>query len=128
MTQAIEIMAMAGALARHAEARHQVIARNIANADTPGFRAQDMRRFSETYQSGVSDLVPHATRRAHFTGPIGLSSAPQTVDTSDPASPNGNSVSLETEMIRAAETRHQHDLALTVYRKSMDILRLSLGR
>ena len=42
--------------------------------------------------------------------------------------PNGNSVSLEDQMIRAAEVRQSHDLALGVYRKTMDILRTSLGR
>jgi flagellar basal-body rod protein FlgB len=31
-------------------------------------------------------------------------------------------------MIRAAEARQSHDLALGVYRKTLDILRTSLGR
>jgi flagellar basal-body rod protein FlgB len=43
-------------------------------------------------------------------------------------SPNGNSVSLETEMVKAADTQREHDLALAVYGKSLDILRASLGR
>ena len=43
-------------------------------------------------------------------------------------SPNGNTVSLEDQMMRAAEVRQSHDMALGVYRKSLDILRASLGR
>ena len=31
-------------------------------------------------------------------------------------------------MVRGAEVRQSHDLALGVYRKTMDILRTSLGR
>ncbi len=44
------------------------------------------------------------------------------------ASPNGNTVSLETEMMKATEVRHQHDLALSVYPTSLNILRTALGR
>ena len=43
-------------------------------------------------------------------------------------SPNGNSVALEDQMMRAAQTKQSHDMALGVYSKSLDILRTSLGR
>jgi flagellar basal-body rod protein FlgB len=43
-------------------------------------------------------------------------------------SPGGNSVSLENEMVAAAQVRMDHDTALAVYRTSLDILRASLGR
>jgi flagellar basal-body rod protein FlgB len=43
-------------------------------------------------------------------------------------SPNGNTVSLETEMVRAVEVKQQHDMALAVYRTVSDIVRTSLGR
>jgi flagellar basal-body rod protein FlgB len=42
--------------------------------------------------------------------------------------PNGNSVSLESEMVKAAEVRQQHDMALSIYRSTSDILKLALGR
>ena len=44
------------------------------------------------------------------------------------ASPNGNDVSLEDQMIRAADLRMEQELAIGVWRKSLDILRASLGR
>ena len=45
-----------------------------------------------------------------------------------PGPPNGNTVSLEDQMMRSADARQSHDLALGVYRKTMDIMRNSLGR
>ena len=39
MTNPPDLMNLAFAAARHAAARQEVIAQNIANADTPGFRA-----------------------------------------------------------------------------------------
>jgi flagellar basal-body rod protein FlgB len=43
-------------------------------------------------------------------------------------SPNGNSVSLETEMVKAVEVKRQHDQALAIYKSSMNVLRASIGR
>jgi len=43
-------------------------------------------------------------------------------------SPDGNTVSLANEMVRSVEVRQQHDMALTVYRNTSDIIRASLGR
>ena len=48
--------------------------------------------------------------------------------TSQEPSPNGNSVSLEAEMMRSTKVRHDHDLALAVYKTSLDILRAASGR
>ena len=45
-----------------------------------------------------------------------------------PSAPNGNTVSLETEMVRATEVRHQHEMALSVYQSALGVLRTSLGR
>ena len=38
----LELTRMAQALASHSGARMDVIARNVANADTPGYRARDV--------------------------------------------------------------------------------------
>ncbi len=42
--------------------------------------------------------------------------------------PNGNSVSLETEMLNAVSAKRQHDRALAIYKSSLTVLRASLGR
>ena len=42
--------------------------------------------------------------------------------------PNGNSVSLEDQMMRAAAVRQEHGLALGVYAKSLEILRTAITR
>ena len=42
--------------------------------------------------------------------------------------PNGNSVSLEDEMVKNAETKRQHDISIAVYRSSLTMLRTAMGR
>lgn len=120
----LEIFQMAQGLAMHASARQAAIATNVANADTPGYRAQDIASFDQAYEQGKS---LRATRGGHLNV---TSDAPlfQTIDRPGPSSPNGNTVSLETEMMKATEVRHHHEMALSIYQTSLGILRTSLGR
>lgn len=132
MTFDLAIFRLAGELLAHSSARQALISENVANADTPGYRARDLAPFSETYASaGLRDsgLEPAQTRPGHG----GVGRRPAALEASFDSrtgadSPNRNDVALEDQMVRAAEVRMQHDLALNVYRKSMDILRLGLGR
>jgi flagellar basal-body rod protein FlgB len=122
----LTIMRMADALARHSAARHELIARNIANADTPGYRAIDYGSFTE--QVG-DDHSLRATRAGHLhgRGDVMRFDAEHSAAV-DAAGPNGNDVSLPDQIARATQAMGAHDRALTIYRKSMDILRLGLGR
>ncbi|MCB2115624.1 MAG: FlgB family protein [Rhodobacteraceae bacterium] len=123
-----EVLTIASSLAAHAGARQAAIAENVANADTPGYRAQDLPDFSKIYRSNDGDPL-RATRTGHLSALAGDSvfAASERAGTGA-MSPNGNSVSLEAEMVKAAEVKREHDLALAVYGKSLAILRASLGR
>ena len=109
----LDILRLAQSFAAHAATRQQAISQNIANANTPGYRSRDAVAFSdflETSGRGAGDdLLRHDVR-------------PVT------AAPNGNTVSLEHEMMRAAEARNQHELALGVYSTARDILRTVIAK
>lgn len=131
MFESPEILRMAHAMARHAASRQSVASTNIAHADTPGFRARDVVPFSEHYATlRSSQNALRATRAGHASFGPSDPSQPRLTETVNPGGgdPNGNTVSLETEMIRAAEARHQHELALGIYRSASNILRRCLGR
>jgi len=126
MLDKLEILNMAQGMATHAAARQSVLARNIANADTPGYRAQDVASFADSFQK-TDDFTPRVSRAGHL--PDGqISGEIETYLASGDSAPNGNTVSLETEMMKAVETRNQHDMALTIYKTTLGILRTSLGR
>lgn len=127
MLDAPYLMKMAQSLARHAGARQSQIAKNIANADTPGYRARDLAAFSEAYRQGDPATDVRMTRARHMTGGAGQSGY-ASFDVGGQASPNGNTVSLEREMVRGTDAKSSHDLALTVYKASLDILRTSIGK
>jgi flagellar basal-body rod protein FlgB len=121
MFDRLEIFTLASAQARHAAARQAVVARNIANADTPGYRARDLADFSET-------LRRLEMRRETGAPPGADDLRLREIDAGTPASPNGNTVSLELEMLRGIEAQRAHDRALRVYGAALGILRTSLGR
>ncbi|MBU2956894.1 FlgB family protein [Paracoccus sp. 1_MG-2023] len=125
MFENIEMMRMARALTAHAADRHVATARNIANADTPGYRATDLGDFTDAY-AGAADL--RVTDPRHLAAPDWTPGAARLSDTGAPMSPNGNSVSLEEELVRAADVKRQHDLSLAVFRSGLDLMRSGLGR
>lgn len=120
----LELTQMAQALASHAGARMGTVAANVANADTPGYRAQDLPDFAAVWRQGEP---LRATRPGHLTDGPGPGQA-ATVDDLRFAAPNGNTVSVEAEMVKSAEARQEHEMALAIYRSTSDILRISLGR
>lgn len=127
MLEKLEVTRMAQAMASQAGKRMAVIARNVAHADTPGYKAQDLPDFAREYSAQTRGDGMKATRPGHTTASeLRLRAGPREVPGA--ASPNGNTVSVETEMVKVAELRQQHDMALSIYRSTSDILRTALGR
>lgn len=129
MDMNLDILRVARGLASHATDRQNVISQNIANADTPGYKAKDLTAFSQSFaNTGPDRFVMRATRAGHMQPEFTPHNAGVEVQTAFGAeSPNGNTVSLEDQMMRSVEVRHHHELAMGVYKKSLDILRMSIG-
>ncbi|MCT4556773.1 MAG: FlgB family protein [Pelagimonas sp.] len=124
MFQNLDIFKTAMAMARHAGTQQAYSAQNIANADTPGYKARSLPEFHLTMRDSL--MGQRATREKHLNGSFG-----QEVEFNerrDAYDPNGNTVSLEEEMVTAVNSRRQHDRALAIYRSNLNILRTSLGR
>ena len=130
MSEGLTILSLSEALADHAAGRQALIARNVAHADTPRYRAADLTPFSDSYAARAAmdeagAFRPAASRAGHLTGTGDAASAAWLPAA---ASPNGNTVALEDQMVRAADAKLQHEMALGVWRKSLDILRVALER
>lgn len=128
MHQNLTIFRMAHAMASHAGTRQAVIAQNIANADTPGYRPVDVIPFRDLI-TNTTHVGMRATRPAHLNGG-GTAGDPHIVAATitGQSSPNGNGVSLEEQMLNAVEAKRQHDRALAIYKSTLGILRTSMGR
>ncbi len=114
-------------MAYHAGQRQSLISENMANSDTPGFKARDLVPFAESLSGGPDDAALRATRPRHLhatDGPFRADEDGRAMRLTD----GQNAVSIEEEMVKAVETKRQHDRALAIYRSSLTILRASLGR
>ncbi|WDI31555.1 FlgB family protein [Hyphococcus flavus] len=115
----LKILHTASLLARHSVERHTQIAENIANADTPGYKAKDVEAFSEAFARNEQKIANGAASTAFRA---------ERVEIPGISSPNGNTVSLEDQMSRSTAATRDHDTALTIYSKTLSMLRSGLGR
>ncbi|MBI1417333.1 MAG: FlgB family protein [Limimaricola sp.] len=126
MFESLTIFRTAGALANYAGRQEALIARNIANADTPGYRAQTLAPFAAMVDGPTAPQM-RATRPGHLAAPEAMTAAaPQ--DRPTEAAPNGNTVAIEDEMVAASQTAQDHARAMAIYKHALTVLRLSLGR
>ncbi len=118
MLSNMKILDTMSAMAGHAAERHAVIANNVANADTPNFKAQDLQPFSEIFLTSV--LQPENIKS--------IQGRLIEMDAGDISSPNGNTVSLEQQMMLSTENKANHDMALAVYKKSLNMMKMAIGK
>ena len=126
MFQRLAVFETAAQMAKHAGARQAVTARNIANADTPGYQATHILKFQEIAKTANGSTM-RATRVGHLSASEASTSMAIQASMTE-SSPNGNGVSLEDEMMNAVEISREHNRALAVYRHAMTVLRTSIGR
>jgi flagellar basal-body rod protein FlgB len=115
--------------------RQDVLTENVANADTPGYVAHDLKQpdFADALNqvSGPTQAASQLiiTDPRHIALPSSGTSSFEDVEARDTeASPNGNSVSLEQEMIKVSDTQAQFQAATNLYSKAMSMMRTAIGQ
>ena len=94
--------------------RHQVIASNIANADTPNYKARDID-FGAALKASQSGMAPDAAASAatRYRVPV-------------MPSLDGNTVEMATEQVAFAETATGYQATLSFIRGRVDTLTRAL--
>ena len=109
------------------DTRQRILARNVANADTPSFRPSDAVPFQEVLQRRRPVAAMMTTDAQHIV-PLGSSALIVQDRNVVERSRNGNAVSLDDEAVRIAETDEAHALAMGLHRKYLGMFRSTLGR
>ena len=104
--------------------RQPLLADNIANADTPGYKPRDLESFAAMLADQSPELVQTSPR--HLTGTI------------DPLrngrvrpkeiAPDGNAISIESELTKLADTDTIHGTTTQLYTTYMAMFRTALGK
>jgi flagellar basal-body rod protein FlgB len=91
-------------------ARQTLIAENVANANTPGYRAVDLKPFSAALDETAIAMA--TTNPAHHTPTAQELDPPRPVENdSAEATVSGNSVDLEGEMVKLGDVNRDYSEA-----------------
>jgi flagellar basal-body rod protein FlgB len=109
--------------------RQDVLARNVANSDTPGFQGSDLKPldFDSTLKQ-VEQVSLASTNPGHLAGKPAAPAAAETRPVPGwETSPDGNSVVLEQQMMELADTQARYQMATEIYRKQIGMLKTAIG-
>lgn len=111
--------------------RQRLLAENVSNADTPNFRPRDLAppSFGRQVQQASGQLQLALTSPQHLAGPsaAGGGFAAQRQSQYD-VKPAGNAVNLEDEMMKVASNQMDYQAAVSLYSRSMGLIRTAIGK
>ena len=125
------------------EARQEVLAQNIANANTPGYQPQDLtdlnfknllKNSTSTLPLGDGGAAPVVAKLAmfspdtnesasSFTSVNGDKSSPQNEKAPYEVKPDGNAVILEEQLVKMNQNYADHTFVSNLYQKNIDMLK-----
>ena len=113
--------------------RQELLATNVASADLPGYTPRDLKamdfeqtlRSSTTQINAAGSLTTTNPRHIAITTTQGGFEERENRDVE--SSPNGNSVSLEQEMIKVADTQSKYQAATNIYAKAIGMMKTAIG-
>lgn len=103
--------------------RHAVLAGNIANLDTPGYKPIDLQR--TTAADGTQLAVTATGHLASVPGSPGV--VTQFTDADQTQSPDGNAVQLERELAKIDANRVRYATASELVSRRIALLRYAAG-
>jgi flagellar basal-body rod protein FlgB len=104
--------------------REDVLAQNIANANTPGWMARDLTPFAA--QLADAGVAPVRTNPMHLAGKGSLATQARIVPGEH--APDGNGVKMDEELTKVADTESINDLVGNLYKKYIGLFKTAIGK
>jgi flagellar basal-body rod protein FlgB len=125
--QPIQLFDLASRQAKWLTVRESVVATNIANANTPKYRTQDVTPFSAVLEQTSMPMA--ATNPAHFTDGFSATQNVETYQTDDPViMPSNNNVGLANELMKSGEIKRDYDLNTGLVKSFNRLMLLTVKR
>lgn len=116
-------------LVNYSQARHNVLAGNIANLDTPGYRVRDLspQLFQERLQEALDrrDAAPMASGKFGANGAHPLDQVAENLQ--GILRHDDSNVSMENQVTEMAKNQMQHNLALTIMASQFRLLQAAIA-
>ncbi len=139
-TENIALFKGMGAKMQYLNHRQRIIAQNIANADTPGYKPHDLTEVdfgsvvkrvekSSGNSSAPSKSLAMATSESgHMVNSGQQVTKDQKQRESYEVAPAGNAVIMEEQMVKSQETVMDYSLMTNLYKKNVGLIMTSLGK
>ncbi|MEJ0045982.1 MAG: flagellar basal body rod protein FlgB [Rhodospirillales bacterium] len=121
---AADLFALAERRLEWIDQRQRVLAQNIANADTPSYRARDMSPFEKLL--GAAPVAPSVTNSMHLSGRAGEASV--ITEMRSERAPDGNAVNIENELTKVAKDETDSALVGNLWKSYMGLYLSALGK
>lgn len=107
--------------------RQNVLAANIANANTPAYKGRDVESFDKILAGAVA-VEPVQTQPGHMAGttPSGLASL--VTDPPKTTSLDGNGIAIDEQLTKVADTETTQKLATSIWKTYMGMFTVALGK
>jgi flagellar basal-body rod protein FlgB len=111
--------------------RQEVLAQNVANADTPEYKGRDLKPF--TFRDALADsrrMTPVSTNAAHLKGTVATGGVDKEQRVRNPyeTAPDGNNVVIEEQMMKLSQTGMDYQTITNLYKKQVGLLKTAMGR
>lgn len=129
----VPIFSMLRTRLQFAQERQKVLAENVANADTPNYRARDLKapKFPDPTERAppmVSMVSLRRTENGHIAQLGGTSAFSTEGKVGYEVRPTGNAVNLEDEMMKVANNQMDYQAASALYTRSLGLIKTALGK
>ena len=115
------------------QARQTLLAENVANADTPGFKGRDLAPFKVEQASRKGQVMPPIgmarTSAQHIQGQLMADARSNFGGETRPSweiTPEGNGVVLEEQMMKVTGNAFEYQVASALYTRSLGILKTAI--
>jgi flagellar basal-body rod protein FlgB len=111
--------------------RQSLLSQNVANADTPGYSARDLKPID--FEQTLRDVSRSGAGTLRMTDPRHIAIHPtnsgfeEQVQGQEVNDGKSNTVQLEEEMIKVADTQSQYQAAANIYSKAVSMMRTAIG-
>ncbi|GER08592.1 flagellar basal body rod protein FlgB [Iodidimonas muriae] len=125
----IEVVTLSKMRLSYLEERHQLVAQNVANADTPGFKMQDLKPFDAVIDRNFGRHMAAVRTDPGHLMPVSGEQKFATDRRADgwERAPSGNSVLLEQEMMKATEISGAYEMTNLVLGKTSEMMRTAMS-
>ena len=111
--------------------KQAVLAQNVANADTPGYKAKELAAFTtfadELKAASAGTMAVTDTKHIVPASMAGVNAGSKRMKPFE-VLPSGNSVDLEQQMMEVSSTTMEYQADTSILHKFMSFFRLAIGK